>query len=133
MSGHPHIEQAVGRVCFRSPFAPCFLWIFAGAPYIEWITRQPRLQGALTGITAAVVGVIFNLAVWFSLHVFFAQVSAVQRGPLILWIPDPTSLDPRVLALAALSALLLLYRHWNIAGVLGVAASAALAMKFALG
>ena len=120
-------------VALWATFAPCFLWIFAGAPYIDWITRQPRLKGALTGITAAVVGVILNLAVWFSLHVFFAKVTALQVGPLLLWTPDPASLDPRVLALAALSAILLLYRHWNIAAVLAIASAAALAMKFALG
>jgi len=132
--GTPWVMGLLGAfVAVWATFAPCFLWIFAGAPYIEWITRQPRLQGALTGITAAVVGVILNLAVWFSLHVFFAQVSAVQRGPLLLWVPEPASLDPRVLALAALSAVLLLYRHWNIAAVLAVAAAAALALKFALG
>ncbi|HMB75593.1 MAG TPA: chromate efflux transporter, partial [Kiloniellaceae bacterium] len=48
-------------------FAPCFLWIFAGAPYIEWISNQPRLKGALKAITAAVVGVILNLSIWFAL------------------------------------------------------------------
>jgi hypothetical protein len=54
-------------------------------------------------------------------------------GPLLLWTPEPSSLDLRVVALAALSAVLLLMRHWNIAAVLGVASAAALAMKFALG
>jgi chromate transporter len=120
-------------VALWATFAPCFLWIFAGAPYIDWITRQPRLKGALNGITAAVVGVILNLAVWFSLHVFFAKVTAVQAGPLLLWTPDPSSLDFRVVALAGLSAILLLYRHWNIAGVLALSSAAALVMKFALG
>ncbi len=120
-------------VALWATFAPCFLWIFAGAPYLDWITRQPRLKGALNAITAAVVGVILNLAVWFSLHVFFAKVTAVEAGPLLLWTPDVASLDPRVVALAALSAVLLLYRHWSIAGVLAVSSATALAMKFALG
>jgi chromate transporter len=120
-------------VALWATFAPCFLWIFAGAPYLEWITRQPRLKGALNGITAAVVGVILNLAVWFSLHVFFARVTAVSAGPLLLWTPDMTSLDPRVLVLAGLSAVLLLHRHWSIASVLALSSGAALAMKFALG
>ena len=120
-------------VALWATFAPCFLWIFAGAPYIDWITRQPTLKGALDGITAAVVGVILNLAVWFSLHVFFAHVTLVRAGPLLLWTPEPSSLDPRVVALAALSAVLLLMRHWNIAAVLGVASAAALAMKFTFG
>ncbi len=122
-----------GLVALWSTFAPCFLWIFAGAPYLEWITRQPRLRGALNAITAAVVGVILNLAVWFSLHVFFAKVAAVQAGPLLLWIPDPASLNPRVVVLAALGAVLLLNRHWSIGWVLAASSAAALAMKFALG
>ena len=57
-------------------FAPCFLWIFVGAPYIDWIGAQARLRGALTAITAAVVGVILNLSIWFALHVFFASVES---------------------------------------------------------
>ena len=65
-------------VALWATFAPCFLWIFAGAPYIEWITKQPRLKGALAGITAAVVGVILNLAIWFALHVFFAKVTLIE-------------------------------------------------------
>ena len=62
-------------VALWATFAPCFLWIFAGAPYIDWINAQPRLRGALSAITAAVVGVILNLALWFALHVFFASVT----------------------------------------------------------
>jgi chromate transporter len=132
--GAPWVMGLLGAfVALWATFAPCFLWIFAGAPYLDWITRQPRLKGALNAITAAVVGVILNLAVWFSLHVFFAKVTAMQAAPLLLWVPDPSSLDPRVLALAALSAVLLLYRHWNIASVLAISSAAALAMKFALG
>ncbi len=120
-------------IALWATFVPCFLWIFAGAPYVEWITRQARLKGALDAITAAVVGVILNLAVWFSLHVFFTHVSPVTRGPLILWTPDLASIDWRVLALAGLSAILLLYRHWNIAAVLAASSAGALAMKFVLG
>ena len=63
-------------------FVPCFLWIFAGAPYIEWIAAQPRLNGALSAITAAVVGVIFNLSLWFSLHVLFFEVAETKIGLL---------------------------------------------------
>ena len=58
-------------------FAPCFLWIFAGAPYIERLSASPRLAGALSAVTAAVVGVILNLSLWFALHVFFAKVEPV--------------------------------------------------------
>lgn len=89
-------------------FVPCFLWIFTGAPYIEWISAQPRLSSALSMITAAVVGVILNLSIWFGLHVFFENVSRQEVGILTLWMPDIVSLDWRVLALSALAAILLL-------------------------
>ena len=104
-------------------FVPCFLWIFAGAPYIEWISAQPRLSGALSAITAAVVGVILNLSIWFALHVFFASVSLQKYGPVILWQPELASLDWRVVVLAIVSAVLLLKLHWNIMKVLAISAA----------
>lgn len=116
-------------IALWATFAPCFLWIFTGAPYVEWIIAQPRLRGALAAITAAVVGVILNLAVWFALHVFFAKVTPTVAGPLRLWLPDPSTLDWRVVALAAVSGYLLLQRHWGIAPVLAVAAGLSLALK----
>ncbi|MDH3858151.1 MAG: chromate efflux transporter [Gammaproteobacteria bacterium] len=102
-------------------FTPCFLWIFVGAPYIDWIGSQARLRGALTAITAAVVGVILNLSIWFALHVFFAQVSAQTYGPIVLWQPALESLDWRVIVLAVLSATLLFRFHWGISRVLVLA------------
>jgi chromate transporter len=119
-------------VALWATFVPCFLWIFAGAPYIEWITRQPRLEGALKAITAAVVGVILNLAVWFALHVFFARVTLVEWGSLKLWIPAVATLDGRVVVLAGLSAFLLLRRHWSILSVLALSAALALGMRYLL-
>ena len=116
-------------IALWATFTPCFLWIFTGAPYIEWIIAQPRLKGALTAITAAVAGVILNLTVWFALHVFFGQVTLVAAGPLLLWLPTLTSLDWRVVVLAGICGVLLLRRHWNIAAVLAVAAGLALSMK----
>jgi chromate transporter len=118
-------------VALWATFAPCFLWIFAGAPYIEWINAQPRLKGALNAITAAVVGVILNLAVWFGLHVFFGTVTLTEAWPLRLWLPTLGTLDWRVVALAAISAVLLLRQHWGIPSVLGVAAGLAVAMRYA--
>lgn len=116
-------------VALWATFAPCFLWIFAGAPYIEWIISKPRLRGALAAITAAVVGVILNLSVWFGLHVFFAKVTPVSIGWLKLSVPDPATLDWRVALLAAITGVLLLVRHWSIASVLGVAAACGLALR----
>ena len=99
-------------------FVPCFLWIFAGAPYIEWICAQPKLRGALTGISAAVVGVILNLSIWFALHVVFFSVEQVKSGWLTLWRPDLSSIDWRVVALSSLCALLIFKFHWSIIRVL---------------
>ncbi len=107
-------------------FVPCFLWIFAGAPYIDWIGTQPRLRGALTAITAAVVGVILNLSIWFALHVFFDTVTKSTLGPLTLWQPTLTSINPTVAALAFLSGYLLLKRHWNVVWVLFLSGALAL-------
>jgi chromate transporter len=102
-------------------FVPCFLWIFVGAPYIDWIGSQARLRGALTAITAAVVGVILNLSIWFALHVFFRQVSVQDYGPFTLWQPELASIDWRVIALALMSAVLLFRFHWGISRVLVLA------------
>ena len=88
-------------------FLPCFLWIFAFAPHLERLLARPRLQGALTAITAAVLGVIANLSLWFALHVFFAE-TAVAPSPLTATLPVLPSLRPEAVALTALAALLLL-------------------------
>ena len=103
-------------------FVPCFLWIFAGAPYIEWISEQPRLSSALSMITAAVVGVILNLSIWFGLHVFFESVSRQDVGVLTLWVPDITSPDCRVFVLSALAAILLLKFRVGLLKVLALCA-----------
>ena len=119
-------------VTLWATFAPCFLWVFTGAPYVEWLNSQPRLKGALAGVTAAVVGVILNLALWFALHVFFGKVTLNMFGPLRLWTPDLTTLDWRIVVLAAVSAFLLLWRHWNVIAVLAVASTGALALRLAV-
>lgn len=92
------------------------------------ITHQPRLGGALTCITAAVVGIILNLAVWFALHVFFRDVALHHAGPLQLWTPTLSSVDWRVVGLSALSAYLLFGRHWSIAMTLALTSVGALAL-----
>jgi len=88
-------------------FAPCFLWIFLGAPFVEALRANRRLQAALAAITASVVGVILNLAVWFALHTLFAEVRDVWLGPLRLQLPAIDTLHPAslLLALAALFAI----------------------------
>jgi chromate transporter len=119
-------------VTLWATFVPCFLWIFVGAPYIEWIGSQTRLRGALTAITAAVVGVILNLTIWFALHVFFTKVVAEKHGPLVLWLPDLNSIDWRVIGLSILCAGLMFKFHWGIARVLIFSSLGGLAL-FALG
>ena len=103
-------------------FVPCFLWIFAGAPFIDRLTAQPRLKGALESITAAVVGVILNLSIWFGLHVLFMDLPSRQIGPVRLLIPDWHSLDWRVLAVGIVSAAMLLWRRQSLMRTLAVAA-----------
>jgi chromate transporter len=107
-------------------FIPCFLWIFAGAPYIDWISSQPRLHGALSAITAAVVGVILNLSIWFMLHVFFEKISDVQFGPINLLWPNFSYIDVSAIFLTSISIWLIIRLKWNIASVLLINASLAL-------
>lgn len=125
--GPPMLMGIIGAlVTLWATFAPCFLWIFAGAPYIERLQTMPRLKGALSGVTAAVVGVILNLSVWFGLHVFFGTVNSVDAWPLTLWVPDIATLDWVAVTLAALSALALFRFHLNLAWTLTLAGGLAL-------
>jgi chromate transporter len=86
-------------------FAPCFLWIFVGAPYVERLRGNQALAGALSAITAAVVGVILNLAVWFALHTIFAETRPFAAGPIRFDLPILSSLNPWALMLAAAAVL----------------------------
>ena len=87
-------------------FVPCFLWIFLAAPHLDQLATRPRLSAALEAITAAVVGVILNLSLWFALHVLFAQVEQLGALPAPVW----QSLDINALVLTGLAALLMLWR-----------------------
>lgn len=84
-------------------FAPCFLWIFLGAPYIEALRGHRALNAALSAITAAVVGVIANLSLWFALHVVFREVKELELGALKLSVPLLATLDVPALVLSALA------------------------------
>jgi chromate transporter len=105
-------------------FIPSFLFIFTGAPFIDRLTHMPRLSGALAAITAAVVGVIANLSLWFALHVLFASVPEVALGPLQMALPDPTTLRPLPALIAIAAGLALLWRHWPLLWVLALSAAA---------
>ena len=105
-------------------FVPCFLWIFLGAPYVQRLSSQPRLWGALGAVTAAVVGVILNLSVWFALQVSFETVLELHMGILTFWVPQLASVDLRVIVIATLSAILIwrfkLALGWVLMGAAGV-------------
>jgi len=109
-------------------FAPCFMWIFALAPWMERLQHAKRLKGGLAAITAAVVGVIANLTVWFALHVLFAQVDRTVIGPFHLDIPAWQSLDWRA-ALLSIAAIFLIFRlRWNVIQSLTILALAGLGL-----
>ncbi|MEX2202127.1 MAG: chromate efflux transporter [Dongiaceae bacterium] len=114
-------------------FAPCFLWIFAAAPYVERLYANRTLGRILAAITAAVVGVILNLALWFLLHVLFAQVARVEVGPLQLWIPDQATLDPFALFLAVAAAIALMRFRIGLLPVLGGAVLLGALWRLAIG
>lgn len=119
-------------VALWTTFAPCFLWIFAGAPYIDWIAGRPRLRKALSCITAAVVGVILNLSLWFALHVFFDTVTQTRIGPLHLWLPDLSSVNGVAVGLSLLCAFLMFRLHWGIAKILAVSAAVGVVVSWTL-
>ncbi|MGH6664857.1 MAG: chromate efflux transporter [Pseudolabrys sp.] len=109
-------------------FVPAMLWIFAGAPFIEDLRGNRRLAGALAAITAAVVGVILNLSVWFALHVLFGTVTEMHWGPLRWYAFDPLALNLRAAVLAAIAAVLTFGLHRGlIEVVVAMAALGALA------
>jgi chromate transporter len=110
---HPMVAGTLGAVVTTwVTFAPSFLWIFAGAPYLEWLRGDPRLRVALSCVSAAVVGVIAHLGLWMALRVCFAAQETV-RGPagLRLHLPVPESVDLAAVVIAALAAIALLRLH----------------------
>jgi chromate transporter len=104
-------------------FVPCFLWIFLGAPYIESLRGNRALAGALSAITASVVGVVLNLAVWFALHVGFGVVTPRAWGPLVLLVPEPGSVDVWSLAIAAAALVAMLRLHVGMLPTLAASAA----------
>ena len=107
---HPMLAGTLGGLLTTwVTFTPCFLWIFLGAPFVEVLRGNKALSGALTAITAAVVGVILNLAVWFALHTWFREAHRVRAAGLSFDAPVLASLDPWALALSA-AAMLAIFR-----------------------
>ncbi len=113
-------------------FVPSMLWIFAGAPFIEELRGNRKLAGALAAITAAVVGVILNLSVWFALHVLFGEVAATQIGPIRWYAFDPAALDTHAAVLALVAAVLAFRFHRGLIEVVATMALLGMATNFAL-
>jgi chromate transporter len=112
-------------------FAPCFVFVFLGAPLIERLQANRTLSGALGAVTAAVVGVIANLALWFGLRVLFRDIVAVPFGPVSVDLPALRSLDPAAAALAVLAAFCLFRLKLGVLRTLGIAAAAGLVLRLA--
>jgi chromate transporter len=110
-------------------FVPPMMLIFVGAPFIERLRSNPRLSGALAAITAAVVGVILNLTLWFALHVLFARVEEAQAGPLRWYAFDPATLDWKAGALALVAAFLMLRLHRGLVETVAVMALAGILLR----
>ncbi len=108
-------------VALWATFIPCFLWIFAGATYLDWLTQHPRLGGALASIMAAVVGVIANLFAWFALHLFFHETATLDVNIAQILVPNFASVDLRVTVIAIICGWLALKRHVGLIWLLGIA------------
>lgn len=108
-------------------FVPCYLFIFLGAPYVERLRSNQHLTAALTAITAAVVGVIANLALFFALHTLFDASRTVRWGPVSLDLPVLESWDPVAWAITAVALYLIFARKWSTLRVLALCALLGLA------
>ncbi len=113
-------------------FAPCFAFVFLGAPLIERLQANVSLAGALAAVTASVVGVVANLAVWFALNVLFRDHAAFRFGPLAFDIPMPASIDLAAFALAIVAAVCLFRLKCGVLRTLGTTAAAGLALRLVI-
>ncbi|SDS66219.1 chromate transporter [Actinopolymorpha singaporensis] len=121
---HPWVAATVAALLTTwVTFVPCFVFIFLGAPYVERLRNNHALTHALSGITAAVVGVIANLAVFFALHTLFADTATLTPGPLRAEVPVLPSVQPMAFAIALVAGYLLLRRNWTVLRTLAVCAA----------
>jgi chromate transporter len=111
-------------------FVPPMMLIFAGAPFVEQLRANQRLSGALAAVTAAVVGVILNLTIWFVLHVLFANVAEARAGPLRWYAFDPATIDLKVTALALVAAALAFRLHRGLVELVAIMAALGIAVRF---
>ena len=113
-------------VCWVT-FVPCFLFVLIGAPYVERLRHNQHLTAALTGITAAVVGVIANLAVFFAIHTLFDATRHPDWGPIGVQLPVLSSWDPTAFTITGIALALMCWRHWTPLRTLGACAALGLA------
>jgi len=112
-------------------FVPCFLFIFLGAPHVERLRGNTSLSAALTGITAAVVGVIANLAIYFAIHTLFTDSTPVAWGPVHLDLPVLDSLQPAAVLIGAAAMVMVFKLKWSVLRTLGVCAATGLVLGLA--
>jgi chromate transporter len=112
-------------------FAPCFLWIFLGGPYIETLQNNQTIKAALEAITAAIVGVIANLAFWFALHVLFSDVKKIKTAVVSIHSPDWASYDLSAALIVVLAICLMRFAKFGVLSTLGICALAGLVFFFA--
>jgi chromate transporter len=112
-------------------FVPCFLWIFLGAPFIERMRGNKALSGALSAITAAVVGVVLNLALWFAIHTIFRSVKPIAAGPFRFDMPVLASVDPWALAISVAAIFAMFRLKVGIFTTLGGASAIGVALHLA--
>ncbi len=120
--GGLELGLAGAAVALWMTFAPCFLWIFAGAPWIDHLVRRPGLKGALAAISAAVVGVIASISLWFALHVLFGSVDHARIGWLSLPVPDLSSFRVVAACLTLAAGIMILRARWPVPLVLALCA-----------
>ncbi|MDO9518829.1 MAG: chromate efflux transporter [Pseudohongiella sp.] len=113
-------------------FLPCFVWIFAGAPYVESLRDNRALSAALSAITAAVVGVIANLALWFALNLLFSETRQITGAGLDILLPVVSSIQLTAVGLSALAFVLVFALKWHLLRVLGTMALAGVIAQFLL-
>ncbi len=120
-----------GAIYVWMTFVPCFMWIFVGAPYLEYLQANPRFSAALARITAAVAGVILNLSLWFGLHELFGDVERLQ-GLVPMWWPKISGFDVAAFALTCLAGVTLLRFHWSMLKTLALSAALGIIWKLRL-
>ncbi|KUJ81777.1 chromate efflux transporter [Ruegeria profundi] len=130
ISGGASLAIAAGLVALWATFVPCFLWIFLAAPHLDQLAARPRLSAALRGITAAVVGVILNLSVWFGLNVLFQDIPELVWGPFTIPWPDLASLNPTALVLTVLAGVLIFKFKFGMVTALAIMTGIGLGLHF---